>query len=57
MRERLYLESIEKILAGTDIFVLDTSNGGVLPFLPLTDLTLPSAPVIVPTESAPAPTP
>ena len=55
MRERLYLESIERILAGADIFVLDTGSGGVLPFLPLTDLTLPAAPVIVPTEPAPAP--
>ncbi|MBM3179990.1 MAG: FtsH protease activity modulator HflK [Chloroflexi bacterium] len=55
MRERLYLESIERILAGADIFVLDTGSGGVLPFLPLTDLTPPAAPVIVPTEPAPAP--
>lgn len=55
MRERLYLESIERILAGADIFVLDTGSGGVLPFLPLTDLTLPAAPVIVPTEPVPAP--
>ncbi len=52
MRERLYLESIERILSGADIFVLDTGSGGVLPFLPLTDLT---PPVIVPTEPAPAP--
>ncbi|MDP3186470.1 MAG: FtsH protease activity modulator HflK [Anaerolineales bacterium] len=52
MRERLYLESIERILSGADIFVLNTGSGGVLPFLPLTDLT---PPAIVPTEPAPAP--
>ena len=39
MRERLYLESIERILTSADIFVLETGSGGVLPFLPLTDLT------------------
>lgn len=55
LRERLYLESIERILAGADIFVLETGSGGVLPFLPLTDLAPPAAPVIVPTEPAPAP--
>ncbi len=54
MRERLYLESIERILSGANIFVLDTSNGGVLPFLPLTSLEGVTPPVIVPTP-APAP--
>ncbi|MDP2976100.1 MAG: FtsH protease activity modulator HflK, partial [Anaerolineales bacterium] len=55
MRERLYLESIERILSGADIFVLDTGSGGVLPFLPLTRLEGVTPPVIVPTEPAPAP--
>jgi modulator of FtsH protease HflK len=36
LRERLYLESIEQILTNANIFILDTSNSGVLPFLPLT---------------------
>ncbi|RPH62536.1 MAG: FtsH protease activity modulator HflK [Chloroflexi bacterium] len=56
MRERLYLESIERVLSGATIFVLDTGSGGVLPFLPLTDLT-PAAlsPVSVPTEPVPTP--
>lgn len=36
MRERLYLESIEGILNDSNIFILDTTNSGVLPFLPLT---------------------
>jgi len=58
MRERLYLESIERVLSGADIFVLETGSGGVLPFLPLTGLegvAPPAAPVIIPTEPAPAP--
>jgi len=58
MRERLYLESIERVLSGAEIFVLETGQGGVLPFLPLTDLSTPVAPVepaIVPTETVPAP--
>lgn len=55
MRERLYLESIERVLSGAEIFVLRTGSGGVLPFLPLTDLAPPAAPVIVPAEPAPAP--
>jgi len=56
MRERLYLESIERVLSGADIFVLETGSGGVLPFLPLTDLA-PTAtpPAILPTEPTPAP--
>jgi membrane protease subunit HflK len=37
MRERLYLESIEQILSNAKMFILDTSNSGVLPFLPLTE--------------------
>ena len=36
MRERLYLESIEEVLKGSAVFVLDTGQSGVLPFLPLT---------------------
>jgi modulator of FtsH protease HflK len=52
MRERLYLESIERVLAGADIFVLETGSGGVLPFLPLADL---AAPGVVPTVPAPTP--
>ena len=56
MRERLYLESIERVLSGADIFVLETGSGGVLPFLPLTDLTpVVPPPASVPTEPTPAP--
>lgn len=56
MRERLYLESIENVLLDASIFVLDTSGGGVLPFLPLTDTVTADAPVSTP-ASTPAPTP
>ncbi len=55
MRERLYLESIERVLSGAKIYVLETGQGGVLPFLPLTDLTTPVAPATVPTETVPVP--
>ncbi len=60
MRERLYLESIERVLSGADIFVLETGNGGVLPFLPLTRLdgvTPVAPPVVVPTEPEAPPAP
>jgi modulator of FtsH protease HflK len=59
MRERLYLESIEQVLGGSNIFVLDTANSGVLPFLPLTNQGaggLPLGPE-VPSTVAPVPTP
>lgn len=55
MRERLYLESIERILSGAKIFVLETGSGGVLPFLPLTEPAPVTPPVIAPIESPPAP--
>jgi modulator of FtsH protease HflK len=56
MRERLYLESIERVLSGARIFVLETGNGGVLPFLPLTDPDpVLSPPVSVPTDPISAP--
>jgi modulator of FtsH protease HflK len=55
MRERLYLESIEGILGRSNIYILDTTNSGVLPFLPLTNRgensamqTLPEVPVPTP---------
>jgi membrane protease subunit HflK len=39
-RERLYLETMERLLAGTDKIILDQSaaGGGVVPFLPLPEL-------------------
>ena len=37
-RERLYLETMERVLAGTDKIILDKSANGVVPYLPLNDL-------------------
>ena len=59
MRERLYLESIEGILSESNIFILDTTNSGVLPFLPLTQQSdaLPIVPEAAVETPAQAPTP
>lgn len=62
MRERLYLESIERVLSDATLFVLEAGQSGVLPFLPLTDMNTttvepviePSQP-IEPTEPTPVP--
>jgi len=51
-RERLYLESIERVLADADIFVLETGSG-VLPFLPLTDPVSAVTSPVTPTVSKP----
>jgi membrane protease subunit HflK len=50
MRERLYLESIERVLVDATLFILESGQSGVLPFLPLTDLTTTVAPVIEPSQ-------
>jgi modulator of FtsH protease HflK len=42
-RERMYLETMERVLGGTDKFILDPGNGnGVVPYLPLNELATPS---------------
>ena len=39
-RQRLYLETMERVLGGSDKIVLDTKGGqGVVPYLPLGELT------------------
>src|SRR5262249_12369712 len=45
-RQRLYLETMERILSGTDKVILDAQPGpsGVVPVLPLNDLTRPQPP-------------
>ena len=45
-RERMYLETMERILSGTDKIILDSGGGGsnVVPFLPLNELTRPAQP-------------
>jgi modulator of FtsH protease HflK len=53
-RERMYLETMERVLGGTDKFILDPGNGpgsGVVPYLPLNELTTPQPPA-----QQPAPT-
>ncbi len=54
-RQRMYLETMERIFGGTDKIILDSGTqggGGVVPYLPLNELTRPRAPA-----PAPAPTP
>ena len=46
-RQRMYLETMERVLGGTDKLILDPGSqagGGVLPVLPLADLLRPAAP-------------
>jgi len=38
-RQRIYLETMERVLGGADKVIVDESNGGVVPFLPLPQLT------------------
>ena len=42
-RERMYLETMERVLGGTDKIILDSSAGGsgVVPYLPLSELSRP----------------
>jgi len=44
-RKRLFLETMERVLAGTDKIILDQKTGGqgVVPYLPLDQLTRPKA--------------
>ena len=42
-RQRMYLETMERVLGGTDKIILDSSSG-VVPYLPLNELTAPRAP-------------
>jgi modulator of FtsH protease HflK len=48
-RKRLYLETMERVLGGIDMFLVDTPNGGdgLVPYLPLNELRRP-----VPANSA-----
>ena len=44
-RQRLFLETMERVLAGTDKIILDQKSGqGVVPFLPLDQLQRPRSP-------------
>ncbi len=52
-RQRLYLETIERVLAGSDKIILDapTGSGGVVPYLPLSELTRKPAPAAPQTQT------
>ncbi|MFA6264607.1 MAG: FtsH protease activity modulator HflK [Pseudolabrys sp.] len=45
-RERMYLETMERVLGGADKVILDSGAGGsgVVPYLPLNELTRPAQP-------------
>jgi membrane protease subunit HflK len=45
-RERMYLETMERVLGGTDKIILDSGQGGsgVVPYLPLNELSRPPQP-------------
>jgi membrane protease subunit HflK len=45
-RERMYLETMERVLGGTDKIIIDSGKDGtgVLPYLPLNELTRPPQP-------------
>jgi membrane protease subunit HflK len=38
-RQRIYLETMERIFAGMDKVIVDQTGGGVVPYLPLNELT------------------
>jgi modulator of FtsH protease HflK len=44
-RQRMYLETMERLFAGTDKIILDSGSGGqsggVVPYLPLNELVRP----------------
>jgi membrane protease subunit HflK len=45
-RERMYLETMERVLGGSDKIIVDSNQGaqGVVPYLPLNGLGLPAQP-------------
>jgi membrane protease subunit HflK len=46
-RQRMYLETMERLFSGTDKIILDSggqSQGGVVPYLPLSELSRPRTP-------------
>jgi len=54
-RKRMYLETMERVMAGTDKIILDSNgqNGsGVVPYLPLNELRRPQTPAPAPAGGA-----
>ena len=45
-RQRMYLETMERVLGGTNKIILDSAGSGVVPYLPLNELNAqqPAAP-------------
>ena len=55
-RERMYLETMERLFSGTDKIIMDQgAQNGVVPYLPLNELTRPQA--SRPATSSPSPPP
>ena len=52
-RERMYLETMERVLGGTNKIILDSSAGGqgVVPYLPLSELTIQPKPAAPPAST------
>ena len=58
-RRRMYLETMERVLGGTDKIIIDGNAGqGVVPYLPLNELTprRPAAPTVNQTQQQPGAT-
>jgi modulator of FtsH protease HflK len=54
-RERMYLETMERVLSGSDKTIIDTgppSGPGVVPYLPLSDLPRPRPPAAAGSQSS-----
>jgi modulator of FtsH protease HflK len=43
-RQRMYLETMERLFGGTDKIIIDSNQGGVVPYLPLSELSRPRTP-------------
>ncbi|MBN9062221.1 MAG: FtsH protease activity modulator HflK [Rhizobiales bacterium] len=43
-RERMFLETMERVFGRVDKIIIDPKNGGVVPYLPLNELSRPSSP-------------
>ena len=52
-RQRMYLETMERLFGGTEKIIMDSGSGqSVVPYLPLNELTRPRAPTPAPTPQA-----
>jgi modulator of FtsH protease HflK len=52
-RQRMYLETMERLFGGTEKIIMDSGSGqSVVPYLPLNELTRPRAPAPAPTPQA-----